>query len=156
MKNNRHSLIPKEHADMVARFIQHFSNAQGEMLEAGKLAAQLEAADKYIGAMICRECPLMTRRIFDALVRLGRGECLAPLIGPGASVGDTMLSEMHIAEQRRFVEDGDSFPVESLNPDGTWTTALINPRNFTWDQSAPERVRMVCACGSTGMISAHG
>jgi hypothetical protein len=134
MKKKKHSMIPKEHAAMVAKMLQHFSNSQGEMLEAGKLAAQLEAADKHLAAMICKECPLMTRRSFDALVRLGRGECLAPLIGPGASVGDTMLSEMHIVEQRRFVEEGEDFPVEVLNQDGTWSTTLVNPRNFTTDQ----------------------
>jgi hypothetical protein len=134
MKKKKHSMIPNEYAALVAKMLQHFSNSQGELLEAGKMAAQLEAADKYIGTLICKECPSMTRRIFDALVRLGRGECLAPLIGPGASVGDTMLSEMHIVEQRRFVENEEAFPVEVLNPDGTWSTTLINPRNFTWDQ----------------------
>ena len=134
MKNKKHSMIPKELATLVAKMIAYYSESQTNLLEAAKVVVELVEKDKYIAVLICKECPDMTPRIFDALVRVGRGECLSPLIAPGASVGDAMLSEMHIVEQRRFVEEGEDFPVEVLNEDGTWSTALINPRNFTQDQ----------------------
>jgi hypothetical protein len=127
-------LSTQEFHKLIVKLVAAFDTSVEKLREAGAIAVQLVEHDMYSAAYIRKECPSLTKGTFDTLVRIGRGEFLPQLMN-ASSPGATMLARMHVTEQRRFVEQGEDFPVEVYNTDGTWSTVMVAPLNFTQDQA---------------------
>ena len=117
---------------LLADLVEALDTVTREFKRAGEIVVQLVDHDKYSPAYIRQACPALSKTKIDLLLRIGRGELLPPLLLP-ANDGERMLAEMPIAEQRRFMETSEDYPVEALDG-GKWHTVLINPLNFTKDQ----------------------